>query len=320
MTEPSTALPNNYHFLISAPRSGSTWLTKAIGGHPDLVTTENRLFGLFFEVWKNNAGKPTPRITADQFILGFCRHSFFESLGFSTANEMAEDLFLQFQNFIDQYIKDQAGKSVLVDKVTPYLGTSPRVYAQIEKFPQAKIINLIRDGRDVAVSGVFDWIRREESDSPRHRFFVTCETGATLTRFFDDELLQKWANYWIEPLIASRETKSDSLEIRYEDMLQNQAAQLERAFEFLGVQSNPGLAQTCANAVTFEELTGRASGIADPLAKARKGIAGDWRNFFTQRDAELFQKITGPWLGQLGYETDTAWIEKCPDSLELTRP
>jgi len=320
MTESHLTNPTDHHFLISAPRSGSTWLARAIGEHPDLITTESRLFGNFFELWKNNAGRPIPRITGDQFILGLSRHSFFESLGFQTANEMASDLFPQFQHFLTDYIKVRSGKSIIVDKVTPYLGTAAHVYSQIKKQRGAKIINLIRDGRDVAVSGIFDWIRREEAESPRYRFYVMQEPGARLSRFFDDERLERWAQYWIEPIIASQDNPSDSLEVRYEDMLTNQAAELERIFEFLAVQSNTELAQACADAVTFEKLTGRDSGTAEPLAKTRKGIAGDWRNFFTQRDAQLFQDLTGPWLRQLGYESDPSWIENCPESLELALP
>lgn len=312
--------PAHYHFLISAPRSGSTWLARGLGEHPELVTTENRLFGNFFELWKNNAGRAVPRITADQFILGLSRHSFFDSLGFQSAHEMADDLLPEFQNFLAEYIKRRSGKSVLVDKLTPYLGTSDLVYSQIRKSPATKIINLIRDGRDVAVSGVFDWIRREEVDSPRYRFFAKQESGASLTRFFDDELLQRWAKYWVEPLVAAHANPGNSLEIRYEDMLTDQAAQLERAFDFLAIQSGPELAVACASAVTFEQVTGRASGDAEPLAKTRKGIAGDWRNFFTKHDAQLFLELTDPWLQELGYESDHAWISKCPDTLQLKLP
>jgi hypothetical protein len=41
--------------------------------------------------------------------------------------------------------------------------------------------------------------------------------------------------------------------------------------------------------------------------KHRKGIAGDWKNVFTERDKAVFKEAAGNLLIELGYEKDDNW-------------
>ena len=60
---------------------------------------------------------------------------------------------------------------------------------------------------------------------------------------------------------------------------------------------------------------GRQKGEAEPTAHVRKGIVGDWRNYFTKRDGELFHEIAGKTLIEMGYEQDSTWIDSLPEKL-----
>ena len=61
-------------------------------------------------------------------------------------------------------------------------------------------------------------------------------------------------------------------------------------------------------AASFEKLSkGRTRGQEDPTSFFRKGIAGDWRNVFTEEDKVLFKKEAGDLLIKLGYEEDLDW-------------
>ncbi len=60
--------------------------------------------------------------------------------------------------------------------------------------------------------------------------------------------------------------------------------------------------------LAFERSSGgRPTGTAAPGQKYRKGIAGDWRNYFTPRVAAAFQERYGALLLARGYETDSNW-------------
>jgi Sulfotransferase family len=307
---------NAMHFVVSSPRSGSTWLANTLNSHPEIFATENRLFGNFCEVWPDNSGRRSVRITGDAFAETLAGHFFHAGLGWSR-KQFLDEFLRDYCGFIESFAIRHSGKSVVVDKVTPYLGTSGLVIQQIRTcFPQARIIQLVRDGRDVAVSGVFDWLQREPASSPRRAHFVDRVAGSRLTRFFDDDLLATWCRYWVEPAEAMRLAPPD-LTVRYEAMFHDQAAELVRLFDLLGVDSDPALARRCAEAASFRAVTGRNPGEERALAKARKGVAGDWKNHFTRRDGELFHELAGAHLDRLGYETGHDWINHLPDELEL---
>jgi sulfotransferase family protein len=58
----------------------------------------------------------------------------------------------------------------------------------------------------------------------------------------------------------------------------------------------------------FEALTGgRKPGAEDLASHERKGVAGDWRNYFTDRVARTFKDYYGALLIETGYEHDDRW-------------
>jgi hypothetical protein len=61
-------------------------------------------------------------------------------------------------------------------------------------------------------------------------------------------------------------------------------------------------------AASFERLSeGREQGQEDTSSFYRKGVAGDWKNHFTERDKRIFKKEAGELLIELGYERDLDW-------------
>ena len=306
------------HFVISAPRSGSTWLARALNQHPEILATEHRFFGEFSETWRNNDGSYSPRITLDAYTAAFAGHYFHEALGLSRG-QFINQLQRNLMGTMIRLGSTRSGKSIIVDKITPYPGTAATVRRQIEKFfPESKVIQLVRDGRDVAVSGAFDWLLKDAEGTDRHRFFVRQDPGFVLNRFFDDTVLTKWAENWRETLEIFSTERAD-LQITYEAMKADQASELHRFFGLLGVDDSTELAARIANDATFEKLTGRAAGQMEATAKARKAVVGDWRNYFTRADGELFQEIAGASLIECGYESDASWFETLPEQLTETQ-
>ncbi|HYZ05733.1 MAG TPA: sulfotransferase domain-containing protein, partial [Rubrobacter sp.] len=61
-------------------------------------------------------------------------------------------------------------------------------------------------------------------------------------------------------------------------------------------------------AASFEQLSGgRTQGEEASSSFYRKGIAGDWKNHFTEKDRRVFKEEAGELLIQLGYEEDLDW-------------
>lgn len=311
----------NLHFVISAPRSGSTWLATALNHHPQVFATEHRLFGRFCEVWRNNDGTTAPRITFDSYARAFGMHYFYPFMDLNY-EQFVETFQREFAQFLVEFATRRTGKSVVIDKITPYPGTMPFVVKQIRKLhPQSKIIQLVRDGRDVLTSGAFDWLLKDAEGTPRYEFFVQPEPGKGLSRFFDDALIERWALNWLETVDAfDTPGQAPAIQVRYELMKGDLVSQLQQIFRAIEVETSVGLARHCQNQATFRKMAGREAGEEKPLEKARKGISGDWKNYFTRADGELFSRLAGRGLISLGYETNDDWVKKLPEELNLVVP
>lgn len=54
--------------------------------------------------------------------------------------------------------------------------------------------------------------------------------------------------------------------------------------------------------MSFEHLTKRQMGDENPMSHYRKGISGDWRNYFNEDIENYFQSKTSGIVRELGYE------------------
>lgn len=62
------------------------------------------------------------------------------------------------------------------------------------------------------------------------------------------------------------------------------------------------------SSASFEKSTkSRQRGQEDSSSFFRKGIAGDWKNYFTERDKQIFKEEAGDLLVNLGYEEGYDW-------------
>jgi hypothetical protein len=74
------------------------------------------------------------------------------------------------------------------------------------------------------------------------------------------------------------------------------------------VYDGGGTAKRCVEAADFERVSGgRKRGEEDSSSLFRKGVAGDWRSVFTERDKRVFKEAAGELLIKLGYEDDDQW-------------
>lgn len=99
----------------------------------------------------------------------------------------------------------------------------------------------------------------------------------------------------------------DVLLLRYENILGNEYTFFEQLAEYCQIDVSRERLQTVVRNSIFEAATGRARGDEDVNAHLRKGIAGDWRNYFTVKVKTKFKKQYGKLLIDTGYEKDLDW-------------
>lgn len=83
--------------------------------------------------------------------------------------------------------------------------------------------------------------------------------------------------------------------VRFEDLTgKNQLEHWLKLLEFLQIPSSEKDIETILTTYNFEFWTkGRKKGEEDQKSHMRKGIIGDWKNYFTPKTTEAFNQISG---------------------------
>jgi len=214
----------------------------------------------------------------------------------------------------------RAGKMIVGDK-----SPSSTIHGQAVRdlhavFPDAWLVYIVRDGRDVLVSERFRNLveeskflkaedRRIIEDLKRDQTPFTDGTRSIFTEAVIRRLARGWVTNLEETEAEGRRLYGERyFSLRYEDLLREPYAQMCRLWEFLGAGGQAPL-----EAAVKEELASnpdeewqakRSESIASFLPK---GQAGNWRRLFTARDRAIFKEIAGEMLVHWNYETGTDW-------------
>ena len=271
-------------FIVGAPRSGTTLLQYILRSHPalSLPTGESHFF---IPLIRREA--EFGNLTKLENVKHVLQAMYAQSAEFLMTDlhglkfdigRLAEEFVQEGRHTMKDLIaglfeKNAAGegKSRWGDKTPYYVLHMPKL---INWWPNAQFIHIVRDGRDVALS-LFD---------RRHDFRV-------YNTYFA-------AKYWEQYVEIGREQgqklpTGHYLEIRYEDILSDQAGSLERICHFLHEEYSDSL------------LEFKKAGIAGKTPLLQKPVQKDnqdkWRTAMTAGQIELFESAAGESLNKFGY-------------------
>ena len=168
---------------------------------------------------------------------------------------------------------------------------------------------VIRDLRDTLVSAYFSLRYSHVDDNPSITLFRMQLTGAGI-----EDGLRWLIGNWLPGAAAIQRSWLVSGEelIRYEDLLAHDVDILVPLLtERCPLGLPPQQVRDAVLACRFERLTGgRSQGEEDVQSHERKGVAGDWRTYFTERVARDFKTRYGDLLIATGYEKDLDWSHR----------
>jgi hypothetical protein len=250
-------------------------------------------------------------------------------------------------DFILERDAAKEGKRIVGDKSPSSLIHGQAVRDMHAVYPDAALVYIVRDGRDVLISERFRNFVEDSKyltgeDKNTIAALKTDQTPFTDGRrsIFTEAFIRRAAAGWVANL-AETEAEGRRLygeryfSLRYEDLLATPFAELQKLWAFLGAadDSTPraGTGTTSPRAGTGTTspragtgTTSLEAAIQDELAsnpdeewQARrnesiasflpKGQAGNWRNMFSARDKQLFKEIAGEMLVKWNYEKDGNW-------------
>lgn len=192
-----------------------------------------------------------------------------------------------------------------------------------------KVICLIRDGRDVTVSYYFHQLftnektqlnKKEEkyykkvygfndvndvvNNMPTYIDVLNTHRPSKWFHFFHPTT---WSNFYKE-WEKYRKQNDNVIFIRYEELKQTPHDALRKITDFLEESqvTDEAIAQ-CVEKYSFKNQSQRKEGSEDRASFLRKGIIGDWKNYFNERSKVQFKKHAGKALIQFQYEDDNDW-------------
>jgi lipopolysaccharide transport system ATP-binding protein len=188
----------------------------------------------------------------------------------------------------------------------------PTVYVTREEFDGVRLpprwarFVMIRDLRDTLVSGYFS-LRHSHPPHQEVQHWRGALEGAAQA----DGLIRLMTDGWLDMSAAIQRSWVSAGEplVRYEDLLANDLKILEAVLlRRCGLAVPRERFRAAVEANRFERLTGgRRRGQEDVAAHERKGVAGDWRNYFSKRVTRVFKERYGRLLVDTGYERDLDW-------------
>lgn len=182
-----------------------------------------------------------------------------------------------------------------------------------------KMICVVRDGRDNMVSfyhhmyfgtGITsDAVKQKyRMEAPFTNFENVKENMPAyieymFTKFKAEGKVFTWSGF-----VNSYYNKPNIIFIKYEDMQQNTVAAIAELLTKL-LNKTPDLEKLSASVkkFSFAEQTKRQKGNEQKGNFLRKGISGDWKNYFSREACEVFDKYAGDELIKLGYEENHNW-------------
>jgi GT2 family glycosyltransferase len=307
-------------FVVGYGRSGTTWLETSLNSHPEVLCKgEGMFFGRSMSLFETQQTLAAALESCENLRTW---HGMRENRWGSRSFE--EDLPGMVKALTDHVLSTElakSGKRIVGDKTPHHVSYLQDIH---ELYPSSKIVHMIRDGRDVAISNVHAvWQNARDKGGPvdlqpeilqRRDAYLEDREGflANGESIFTENQIRQLARSWNERVgHGMRQGHSlfgeRYLEVRYERLLHDSRSELLRLFGFLEVDCSPQVVTRVAEKNTFEKMAGRPQGQEDSSSFYRKGVIGEWKEVFADRDKQIFKKEAGKLLVELGYEKDFNW-------------
>jgi Sulfotransferase family len=280
---------NPYVFVVGCPRSGTTLLGRLLDAHPELaVIHEGRFVTDFYEQRRGLTADDgvTPALVDE--LLAFRPFS----KGVDVEREALERLaaepigYAEFVSAVFDLHGRAHGKRLVGDK-TPYYVRSLRTLHAL--WPAARVVHIIRDGRDVCLS-VRNWRK-------------VAVRGGSVARLsgWEADPVSTIALWWEWQVRLGREdgaTLGPSLyrEVSYEALVADPARECEALCEFLGLPYDERM-------LGFHEGRRRDEPGLDAKQAWRPVTSGlrNWRTDLEPAEIDRFEAAAGGLLDELGY-------------------
>lgn len=286
-----------YFFIVGNSRSGTTMMLRILNNHPRVFVL-NELH--FFEQMWSTSDKDVI-LSKDKAILLISKLYYIQKEGYT--GEMDDQKYLsEAQTFINlrddlpliphvlyaefmQLVTQQEGKVIPCEKTPQNVFYIKEI---LELFPNAKIINMVRDPRAILLSQKRKWMRRKMGAT-----FITRKEALRLRINYHPFTLSK---LWNAAIAAAQQYNDHPqvMHVRFEDILEAPADTMKGICQHLGIEYLDEMLDI-PQASSSNEADSNEKGI-------KKERAGNWKNGgLSDAEISICEKTSGQYLQQYEY-------------------
>lgn len=292
-----TEVESRVVWFFGSPRSGSTWLALMLREHPLIAPMNEPLIGYHLSPFLSNE----PGYRAEDLDLGTFTirrvmdddpHRFFaEPLSEVWVPGLRRLLNDRLAAHLARLAEGPPSETIVLVK-EPNGSQSADVIMRAQ--PRARLLFLLRDGRDVvdselASAAAGGWQPRH---FPHMRGVGEAERLGFVTRSAYQWL---WRTEVVEAAFANH--RGPKHMVRYEHLLREPERHLAAILDWLGLPLKPAEVSDLVARFAFEEIPSRG-----PTHFFRSATPGAWRENLRPEERSVVEEILGPKLRELGYE------------------
>ena len=297
--------PMDKFFIFGHARSGTTMLARLVRLHPDVHCNYQAHFFTRPPLLE--------ALVKDQAVENWLNR---RSNRWNRGKDLSPVVLRAAADFILERDARKEGKIIVGDKSPNSLMDGKAVRLMHKIYPEARLIYIVRDGRDTVVSHRFQAFIDKPEHLSKEDLQIRSDFSQNAEAFLNGErsiFTEKWirnaAKSWVQSVSETDRLGKDLygeryLATRYEDLLADLWQGMVQVWDFLGANPATDDLQSLLHAEMNQNPDAdwqkeKAKDIAQSLDKGKQGA---WNNYFTDRDRELFQQIAGETLSAWGYE------------------
>ena len=302
--------PREKFFIFGHARSGTTLLMRLARLHPEVHCNYQAHFFTRRPLLKSLVNSSE----AEEWLKR-------KSNRWNQGRDLSPLVLRAAADFIMERDAAKEGKMIVGDKSPSSTIHGQAVRDMHAVYPDAKLVYIVRDGRDVLISERFRNLVEESKFLKQEDKQIIQELRKDQSQFtngtrsiFTDAFIQRVAKGWVRNLQqmedeGKRLYGENYFSLRYEDLLTRPFDEMTKLWKFLGVKkTDTSLEKSIKTEMTSnpdeEWQTKRNEDIASFLPK---GQAGNWTRLFTEKDKSVFKEVAGGMLIKWGYQQDNNW-------------
>jgi len=297
--------PMDKFFIFGHARSGTTLLTRLIRLHPDVHCNYQAHFFTRKPLLKSMVDTPE----MEEWLTR-------RSNRWNRGGDLSAVVLRAAADFILERDARKAGKHIVGDKSPNSLLNGQSVTNLHALYPDARLIFIVRDGRDAALSHRLQSFVDAVQHLNRTDLRIRADFGRDARPFFEGKRslftrkgIHQAAENWVRNVNQTHTLGQQLygecyLALRFEDLVAQPWETMEKIWQFLGADtSSSSLPEILAQELTRNpDADWQRQKESDLAASIKKGKSGSWRELFTSSNKQVFWEIAGETLQEWGYQ------------------